>query len=156
KKLKVMVFAVAAAFPGLAAAQGSTGMIAYDHCFLSFSEDFLVCEVVLEAADKSKIALVPDGTDPTWSPDGSRIAFAGFSRPDLSRPGLFVLNLRDWSVANVRNSGQQPAWSHDGQKIAFSDAGELHVMNPDGSNVVQLTNSVGFIGRPAWSPDGST
>lgn len=29
-------------------------------------------------------------------------------------------------------------------------------MNADGSSVVQLTNNIGFLGQPAWSPDGRT
>jgi Tol biopolymer transport system component len=32
---------------------------------------------------------------------------------------------------------------------------EIYVMNPDGSNVVQLTNNTAWDRNPSWSPDGS-
>jgi Tol biopolymer transport system component len=43
-------------------------------------------------------------------------------------------------------------------KIAFTRSlqiAEVQVMNADGSNRINLTNSQGFDGAPAWSPDGS-
>jgi TolB protein len=33
---------------------------------------------------------------------------------------------------------------------------ELYVMGVSGSGVVRLTQGVGFVGSPAWSPDGAT
>jgi Tol biopolymer transport system component/outer membrane protein OmpA-like peptidoglycan-associated protein len=52
-----------------------------------------------------------------------------------------------------------PAWSPDGSRIAFqSDRDgdpDVYVMNADGSDVRQLTNSPGFDGAPSWSPDGT-
>jgi opacity protein-like surface antigen len=57
-----------------------------------------------------------------------------------------------------------PAWSPDGKQIAFVDhrgAGDLYVMNADGSGLRQLTQSslppaANYGARqPAWSPDGS-
>jgi len=54
-----------------------------------------------------------------------------------------MLNLGDWSIASFPNGGE-PARSPDGLKLAFSKDGELYVMNADGSNVVQLTNNVGY------------
>lgn len=155
KKLTVVLFGLAALLapvPGiqsLAAAQTPAGMIAYDYCQLYDWDQGVVCSVYLVGADGSKSAYVGDGTDPAWSPDGSRIAFGGYSQP-----GMFVLNLADWSVAYLPVNGQSPAWSPDGLKLAFA-ADELYVMGVDGSNVVQLTYSVGFVGQPVWSPDGS-
>jgi Tol biopolymer transport system component len=59
-----------------------------------------------------------------------------------------------------------PSWSPDGTRIAFSshrtdpdpdDAVEVmdvFTMRADGTDVRQVTDSVGFSSTPAWSPDG--
>jgi hypothetical protein len=57
-------------------------------------------------------------------------------------------------------SNSRPAWSPDGTKIAFGsnrdhEAGEVHVMDADGTDVTRLTDNLSFDGEPAWSPDGT-
>ena len=61
-----------------------------------------------------------------------------------------------------------PAWSPDGQKITFSSfrdmnrfrgrgpiLGEIYLMNPDGTNPINLTQAVERAdGHSSWSPDG--
>ena len=59
-----------------------------------------------------------------------------------------------------------PSWSPDGRRIAFAshatdpDPGDeieimdVFTMRPDGSDVRQVTDSLGFSGTPSWSPDG--
>lgn len=51
-----------------------------------------------------------------------------------------------------------PAWSPDGKKLAFvaNDPGnnELFVADPDGGNLVRLTDNKVEDRDPAWSPDG--
>jgi Tol biopolymer transport system component len=39
-------------------------------------------------------------------------------------------------------------------KIAFTRSGEIFLMNPDGSDQVNLTNNPAGDGAPSWSPDG--
>jgi Tol biopolymer transport system component len=68
----------------------------------------------------------------------------------------------DTRLTTSRWQDHTPAWSPDGRKIAWeSDApstyiGEIFVMNADGSDQVNISNTPSFEDRePAWSPDGS-
>jgi Tol biopolymer transport system component len=87
---------------------------------------------------------------PSWSPDGSKIAFA-------SNDQIYTLNISG-GVVNLTNSvasGLDPSWSST-DKIAYESNGQIWTMNGDGSNQAPFT----AITRPtptdpAWSPDGS-
>jgi Tol biopolymer transport system component len=99
-----------------------------------------------------------DDLSPSWSPDGTKIAFA--SR--LTGQGdIYVMNADGSNQIRLTTSPQvdgDPSWSPDGTKIAFASsrtgAGDIYVMNADGSNQIQLTTSLGGETEPAWSPDG--
>lgn len=57
---------------------------------------------------------------PTWSPDGSRIAFV---RQHKKKPQIWVLPLQGgeaYRVTDAEFGAFQPRWSPDGQKILFS------------------------------------
>ena len=95
-----------------------------------------------------------DDIDPTWSPDGSMIAFAS------SRSGqrqLFVANANGKQVNQVtdlNNMGGRSSWSPDGKWIAFTSFrdgnNEIYIVRPDGSRETRLTNSLTSDWQPRW------
>jgi len=100
---------------------------------------------------------------PAWSPDGSRIAW----NSDRNDPGIgdldgFVMRPNGSRVEEITDEPffEYPSWSPDGERIAFmSPVGadyEIFVIDTDGSDAHQLTDSPGDDGWPSWSPDGST
>jgi dipeptidyl aminopeptidase/acylaminoacyl peptidase len=101
----------------------------------------------------------PDSSDsePVWSPDGTQIVFSS-SRGDGSWH-LWVVDLGSGTLRRLTSGwGTAPAWSPDGTHIAYDGgAGELRIVDADGSNDQQLTGCActGPAGSPAWSPDGS-
>ena len=102
----------------------------------------------------------------SWSPDGSKIVF--FSNRD-GNGEIYVMGSNGRNQVNLTNhpaldaaptwSPAAPTWSLDGTKIAFQSnrkggQDDIYVMNPDGSNVVNLTRHPLEDRAPAWSPNG--
>jgi TolB protein len=92
--------------------------------------------------------------DPTWSPDGSRIAFS--SRRD-GHSHIYVMRADGSGTKRLTSRAHEdtgPAWSPDGRRIAFVRDGRLHVVSATGGR----PRPVGLVGGeerdPAWSPDG--
>ncbi|MCH7475498.1 MAG: PD40 domain-containing protein [Gemmatimonadetes bacterium] len=94
---------------------------------------------------------------PSWSPDGSRIAFACSSG---GKTDICLVDSDGGGLENLTNGPAidgEPDWAPDGSQILFSrDSlldGGIWVMNADGSGERQL-----FAGRataPSWAPDGT-
>lgn len=97
--------------------------------------------------------------NPTWSPDGTQLAFDGWEfRPNGADTNyIYVMNADGSGAHRLPNTagGRSPAWSPDGSEIAFG-RGDIWLINPDGSGATNLTQGNGaFAMTPAWSPDGS-
>jgi Tol biopolymer transport system component len=110
--------------------------------------------------------------DPSWSPDGEKIAFASF-RDGFNNQEIYVMNADGTDQTRLTDNDdaldREPSWSPDGEKIAFvsdrdttvdvdeeGDITAIYTMDADdGSDVIRLTdNNEAFYADPAWSPDG--
>ncbi len=95
---------------------------------------------------------------PSWSPDGSSIAYVSF---DQKKPIVVVQNLAQGTtriVANFRGNNSAPAWSPDGRTlaVALSKDGltQIYRIAATGGEATRLTESSGIDTQPAFSPDG--
>lgn len=106
---------------------------------------------------------------PQYSPDGSKILF--LSR--ASNGGGLDISIMDADGGNVvqlsflgRESYVSllglPQFSPDGSKIAYASdntdstiSQDIHLMNTDGSNKINLTNNMAYNFNPQFSSDGS-
>ena len=110
---------------------------------------------------------------PSYSPDGTRIAFRGDL--DATEPSgdeeIYVMEADGTNVRRLTDNADfdsAPSWSPDGTRIAFERAAagtftpgteaqekDVYVMNADGTDVRRLTDSPGIDEGPVWSPDGT-
>jgi dipeptidyl aminopeptidase/acylaminoacyl peptidase len=96
------------------------------------------------------------GTNPTWSPDGSKIAFTsnksgnGLQLYAIHPDGSGEVNL----MSTLDNGGVNltPSWSPDGKKLVFEYIGEIYLVNSDGSGLKKITTNA-QTGSAVWSPE---
>ncbi len=94
----------------------------------------------------------------SWSPDGTKIAFAAESRGYFD---IFTFNVDGTNLTNITNTNTNiealPNWSADGSTIAFISIDEnnkqqLYLINKDGSGKKQVTDFQFNNSNPDWSP----
>ena len=101
--------------------------------------------------------------DPTWSPDGTRIAFAGSPGGPF---GIYILDVATRETQLVPGTDEisvgHPTWSPGGRRIAFEGSTDsdtdpnqnwdIYSLRLDGSDLTNLTNTRdGSETMPAWS-----
>lgn len=128
-------------------------------------------------ADGTDPRLLPLGSkvgqalEPTWSPDGTQIAFrmSEWISPEGVQDSEIYAIRADGTETSPRQltdndfeDDYSPAWSPDGRQIAFAtdrdDPGggdyEIYVMNVDGTGQANLTDDPAYDATPAWGIGG--
>lgn len=115
-------------------------------------------ELFVVSADGSKLVRLTTNTvydkSPSWSPDGSRIAF--------ERAGaVWVMHADGSHARRVVPDARAPSWSPDGRSIAYvRGSGSIELARPDGTGQRRLVRSsyysskLGFGEAVEWSADG--
>jgi TolB protein len=121
--------------------------------------------VHLDGSDETSLGF---GSEPSLSPDGSRVVYVGPADKGPS-DGLYIIDLASGNkihVPGTTTGDTHPLWSPDGSKIAFTRGpssgligapGPYHIMVMDitGSNSQQLTQGTSANYAMAWMPDGT-
>ena len=98
---------------------------------------------------------------PSWSPDGSKIAFATNSGGSFH---IYAINANGSGLTRLLGAGgddEDPGWSPDGRMIAFESYhasngnGAIYVMNANGTGAHRLTSAAKDDCCATWSQDGS-
>ena len=106
----------------------------------------------------------------TWSPKRSQIGYIGvteFKQPPPNPLQIYMMNLTKASVTALTSGGAEEriplAWHPDGQKILFvmlNPVGpgpkwsDIFVMDSNGENIINLTQTPEEEAHASWSPDG--
>ena len=116
-------------------------------------------QIAVVNADGTGERQVSEGTNPRWSPDGSRILIEEVDDVTSEPPSIYILDVASGDLTDL-GQGFNPRWLPDGEGISFhrvveaeggaySDA--LFTMSLDGGEPVELARET----EALWSPDGS-
>jgi len=158
---------------GMAASAG----IGLTDATLAFVTEFDGRELTLYSYDESGALaearnLTADGNDgvedtgiPSWSPDGSTIAFAALDPAAAGEQwDIWLIDVASGEKTQLNSDAPtdtSPVFSPDGTKLLFTSRDradserDIWVMDIDGGSMEQLTSDPGAESSAHWSPDGS-
>ena len=105
-----------------------------------------------DGSNETQLGLMQHPSDFAWSPDSSRLTFAG--------DGIRTIRPDGSDETQLTDSGMHPSWSPDGAKVVFSgfasgEGVDIYTVDDDGGEPTRVTTADGDDMLPAWSPDGS-
>lgn len=106
---------------------------------------------VVSASGDSVRTIYGDALYPSWSPDGTEIAFTTMQESWVIHPdGTGLRRLTPKGLPSF-----DPDWSPDGRRLVITGLGpDLFIFRPGDSVETRLTHDAHFDFSPAWSPRG--
>ncbi|MCB9379037.1 MAG: PD40 domain-containing protein [Holophagales bacterium] len=118
---------------------------------------------VMGATGESVRRVTDAGFDPTWSPDGKRLAYATEETVDPvsrdTKSELWIVEIDTGRKTRLLpGDAVQPTWSRQGDRIAYwantDGQRDLWTVAAGGGEPVAVTQDVATDWSPEWSPDG--
>jgi len=144
--------------PAFATYPGRNGSIAFEYARVGDREH--IWKMARDGTARKRIGPPTARWEPTWSPDGTRIAFW---KPERGFDGVLrVMRANGRDVTSVRgftDIGRELSWSPDGSRIAlaaFSDFFRIHIVDVSSGTIVFRSRGVPHAhdSDPAFSPTG--
>ena len=112
---------------------------------------------VMDIATRAeRVVPLAGAAEPTWSPDGTQLAFRRWA-DESDATEIWVVRLDGTGLRRVTTgleTAREPAWSPDGQWIAFTrtdgETDSVFVIRPDGGELRRVAEAAS---EPTWSPD---
>lgn len=113
----------------------------------------------IDGSNHTRLTTDPgEDLSPDWSPDGSKI---GFKSDRTGSYEIYLMNADGSDQTQLTTLGgcDSPQWSPDGRRIAFSSWQHnsyniIYTMNPNGTDLVEVTDPAMSGTFPHWTPDG--
>jgi TolB protein len=126
--------------------------ITFDTWRSVYGEDFAKSHVFVVNSDGTSPKDLGDGTLPSWSPDGKRIAYGRY----ISGNSVWIMNADGSDVQLIDENGWSPDWSPKKDELAYTISGGLCVYNlktKERHNLLEKEYRQVYWGL-SWSPDG--
>ena len=119
-------------------------------------------EIWLRNLQSGENTLLGNGSQPTFSPNGTSIAYVKYSA-DAKSCCIWTMNLDGSNQTQVTDPRKgyafSPRFSPDGSKIVFEllkkekKDYDIYIIDIDGNNLTQVTINKSYDGQPYWTTD---